>query len=58
MLDPDNPYRAFLEPRSTARFLERDNARDHDNAGETREGAGDWLVRLIERKIEGGEGKQ
>ena len=62
MLNPENPYRVFLEPSSLQRAQERDNARDRDNAGETRavHGAGnghsgshDWLVRLIERKLRG-----
>ena len=53
MLDPDNPYRVFLDPHSIERAQERDNARDRDNAGETREGSGDWLARLIERKLRG-----
>ena len=55
MLDPDNPYRVFLESNCIQRAQERDNARDRDNARETREGvgAGDWLARLIERKLRG-----
>ena len=54
MLDPDNPYRVFLQPQSIQRAQERDNARDPDNAGETaRKDTADWLVRLIERKLKG-----
>jgi hypothetical protein len=53
MLDPDNPYRVFLEPRSVARFSERENAHDRDNVRETRGEPGDWLVRLIEQKLKG-----
>ena len=50
MLNPDNPYKIFLEPQSIKRAERIDNARD--NAGETRKD-GDWLVNLIERKLRG-----
>ena len=53
MIDPDNPYCVFLESNCIQRAQERENARDRDNAGETLEGSGDWLVRLIERKLRG-----
>lgn len=49
----DDPYRPIREAYSIARFQEIQNARDRDNAGETREEPGDWLVRLIERKLRG-----
>ncbi len=50
---PDDPLRPLLEPYSIDRYTRMQNAIERDDAGETREGSGDWLVRLIERKLRG-----
>ena len=49
----DDPYRLIREPYSIQRWLDLENARDRDNAGETRSDSEDWLVRLIERRLRG-----
>ncbi len=53
MIRPDNPLRPYLEPHSIKEWESRENSRDAEGAGETRGDSGDWLVRLIERKLRG-----
>lgn len=53
-MSPDSPYKPLLEPYSIDRFIRIENARERDNAEESRD-SGDWLVRLIERKLKGGD---
>ena len=50
MIGPTNLYKRYLESDSIRLAQDRDNAMDRDDAEEKRE-SGDWLERLIERKL-------